>query len=278
MSTTPTVSPSHVPPARSALRYELQNVDGRHLLAADPPGGARIVEALGEVATADHVAVLVPGAGHDQRSYLGDDGPESLRGRGERLLRSMEGLTSSSAVAVVVWVGYHTPSDLAAATSNLPAHEGAPDLARLTHYLPRTAHITLIGHSYGSTVSGLALSTACAADCVALGSPGMGVWRREELGCDTRLWAAQGPSDWIRFVPRTKLGTLGLGRTPLHPALGARRFATGDIAGHSGYFTPRSESLHNIARIAVGLHDEVTPIRAAAASRPRARHAEVLTA
>lgn len=259
MSTALTAAPPLPAPAYPApLRYELREVDGRCLLAADPPGGARIVEALGEVATADHIAVLVPGAGHDQESYLRRDGPGSLRGTGLRVLRTMQQLAPRSAVAVVLWVGYHTPPGLLAAASILPAQAGAADLARLTHFLPQAAHVTLVGHSYGSTVSGLALAASRAADCVALGSPGMGVRSRAELETGAHLWAAQADSDWIRFFPRTRLGPYGLGRAPLHPAIGATRVSAGTVVGHTSYYDPGSESLRNVARIAVGRYDEVT--------------------
>lgn len=86
----------------------------------------------------------------------------------------------------------------------------------------------------------------------------MGVWRRAQLG-GARLWAAQAPTDWIRHFPQVRLGRLGLGRSPLHPELGATRFGTGDVTGHCGYYTGGSESLLNVARIALGRYNEVTP-------------------
>lgn len=242
-----------------ALRYAMQDVGGHTLLACDPPGGIRIVEAFGDVAMADHIAVVVPGNGHHLGNYFVDRGPVSPRVRGELVQRTMASVVPGERVAVVVWVGYRTPAGMAAAFFNGPAQEGAADLARLTHYLPRSAHVTLIGHSYGSAVCGLAMPSARAEDCVALGSAGMGVWRREELETTAHLWAAQTESDWIRFFPHGRIGRLGLGRPPLHPAMRATRFGTGDITGHCGYYSEHSESLRNIARIAVGRYDEVTP-------------------
>lgn len=250
------VTPPRTSPHRQSLQYRLREVDGHCLLAADPPGGARIVEALGDVVAADHIAVVVPGNGHYQTNYFDRRGPFGPRRNGEAVLRAMQQLAPEARSAVVVWVGYHTPPGMAAAVSNAPARAGAPDLARLTHYLPRSAHLTLVGHSYGSAVCGLALSAGRAADCVALGSPGMGVWRPSELGVRTRLWAAQGHTDWIRHFPRARLGRVGLGRSPLH--LGATRIDTGDVTGHCGYYGEHSESLRNIARIALGRYDEVT--------------------
>lgn len=243
----------------TALHYRLQDVDGHNLLACDPPGGTRIVEAFGDAAVADHIAVVIPGNGHHLGNYFTDRGPVSPRARGEQVLRTMQAWAPGERVAVVVWVGYRTPSGMAAAFSNHYAREGAQELARLTHYLPRSAHLTLIGHSYGSAVCGLALPSARADDCIALGSAGMGVWRSDQLGGATRLWAAQTESDWIRFFPHGRIGRLGLGRPPLHSAMNATRFGTGDITGHCGYYTEGSESLRNIGRIAVGRYDDVTP-------------------
>lgn len=245
-------------PDQGPLQYRSRLVDGHHLLACDPPGGVRIVEVFGDVALADHVAVLVPGNGHHLDNYFAEPGPAAPRARGRLLLRTMQALDPTSRSAVVVWVGYDAPPGLAAAASIQPAVDGAPDLARLTHYLPRSAHLTVVGHSYGSTVAGLALAGARFDDYVALGSPGTGVRRRDELGTHTRLWAAYAERDWIRLFPRVRLGRLGLGRSPLHPALGATRFETGAITGHCGYYTADSESLHNVARIALGRYDEVT--------------------
>ena len=251
------------------LRYGLNEADGTigpRLLACDPPGGARVVEVFGDAATADHIAVVVPGNGHHLGNYFTSTEAHSPRSRGQLLLRTMHKIAPESRSAVVVWLGYHSPPEWYNAITNGPAYAGASDLAALTHYLPRAAHLTLVGHSYGSTVAGLALASARAEDCVALGSPGMGVVHRSELGSRTRLWAAYGETDRIRLIPQVRLGRLGLGRGPLHPELGATRFGTGDIPGHCGYYAEGSESLLNIARIALGRYDEVTPAGTASTS------------
>lgn len=256
------------------LRYGLNEADGSigpRLLACDPPGGARIVEVFGDAAIADHIAIVVPGNGHHLGNYFITPHAHSQRARGQRLLRTMQALAPESRSAVVVWVGYHAPPEWYNAITNGPAYAGANDLAALTHYLPRDAHLTLVGHSYGSTVAGLALASGRAEDYVALGSAGMGVVHRSELGTGTRLWAAYGETDRIRLVPRVRFGPLGLGRGPLHPELGATRFGTGDIAGHCGYYDEGSESLLNIARIALGRYDEVTPAGVVSSSTTEAR-------
>jgi ABC-2 type transport system ATP-binding protein len=254
-------APTTIRPTQSVgepLHYELREAGRFRLLACDPPDGVRIVEALGDLETADHIAVVIPGNGHYLSNYFVERGPVAPRARGELLLRTMQELVPDEKVAVVVWLGYDAPPGIAAAFSNAPATTGADDLARLTHHLPRGRHLTVIGHSYGATLAGLASARCLPMDLVALGSPGMGVMRGSELGADTRLWAAQAESDWIRLFPHGRIGRLGLGRSPLHRSFDARRFGTGTIEGHCAYYTEASESLLNVARIATGRYDLVS--------------------
>ncbi|MFI6732216.1 alpha/beta hydrolase [Nonomuraea sp. NPDC050451] len=72
-----------------------------------------------------------------------------------------------------------------------------------------------------------------------------------------RVWAGLGKNDWVRFVPKVKLGPVGFGADPMSPSFGARVFAVGS-GGHSDYFTPGTPSLRNLALIALGRAGEVT--------------------
>ncbi|MFG6192895.1 alpha/beta hydrolase [Nonomuraea sp. JJY05] len=72
-----------------------------------------------------------------------------------------------------------------------------------------------------------------------------------------RVWAGLGENDWVRFVPKAKLGPVGFGADPMSPSFGARVFAVGS-GGHSDYFTPGTPSLRNLALIALGRASEVT--------------------
>ncbi|WP_017569843.1 alpha/beta hydrolase [Nocardiopsis halotolerans] len=249
--------PRHAP-TPGPLRYQAREWRGIQLLAHDTAGTGRIVEALGDVATADHIVVLVPGNDNYLGNYFDANRPTRPRANGEKLLNTMRDLAPRGRFAVVVWVGYATPNGFAEAVFRGPAERGADDLARLTHFLPRTAHITLVGHSYGTVVCGLALRNGRVHDCVALGSPGMGGESVADLGFSGNLWAALGPSDWIRFFPRGRLRDIGHGPSPMRPGFGALAFATGDISGHCAYYTEDSESLRNIARIGLGRYGEVS--------------------
>ncbi|WP_017586347.1 alpha/beta hydrolase [Nocardiopsis ganjiahuensis] len=242
------------------LRYERTVEYGVRLLACDGTEDGRIVEELGDAATADHVAVLVPGNDNYLGNYFNQKRATRPRANAETLLNTMREVAPGERVAVVVWVGYRTPRGFGEAVSRRPAMDGARDLARLTRFLPSSARVTLVGHSYGTVVCGLALEQGRVSDCVALGSPGMGTRTRQELGFEGNLWAALGPSDWIRFFPRGHVGEVGHGPSPMRRGYGARVFETGDIPGHCSYYLQGSESVRNIARIALGRYDEVTPV------------------
>ena len=86
--------------------------------------------------------------------------------------------------------------------------------------------MTLIGHSYGAIVVGLAAPQLPEVrDLVALGAPGMGADRAADLG-GARVWSALAPADWIRRIPQVRLFDLGHGRRPSEPGFGARRLPT----------------------------------------------------
>ncbi|MDE3722709.1 alpha/beta hydrolase [Nocardiopsis sp. N85] len=245
-------------PSPTPLHYEEREWNGLRLLAYDETGDGRIVEALGDVATADHIVVLVPGNDNYLGNYFDPSRATRPRVNGATLLRTMGGISRGERFAVVVWLGYDTPRGFFEGAMRGPAREGARDLVRLTRFLPRDARITLIGHSYGTVVCGLALADARVDDCIALGSPGMGGSSVADLRYGGNLWALQGEEDWIRFFPRGRLGDIGHGPTPLRPGFGAVRVETGPISGHCAYYTDGSESVRNMARIALGRYDEVT--------------------
>jgi len=193
------------------LHYEPMELRDAQLLAYDETGEGRIVEVFGDVATAEHIMIFVPGNDNGLGNYFDENRPTGPRASGWTLGRMLRTLGPNDRVAVIVWVGYRTPWGFLESFSRTLAELGAIDLARLTRILPRSAHVTLVGHSYGAVVCGLALPSARVDDCVVLGSPGMGTSSREDLCFAGNLWAALGPSDWIRYFPRVKIGRIGHG-------------------------------------------------------------------
>ncbi|MFD0774232.1 alpha/beta hydrolase [Streptomonospora algeriensis] len=237
------------------LHYAETTVDGHRLLADDPAGAGRVVEVLGDLDGAEHVAVVVPGSGQNRDNFRASGGhPGAVPlANGKALYAAMRERAPRSDSAVVVWLGYLPPQGYGADLATIGrARDGAGALVRFAReVLPFGAHVTLSCHSYGTAVCGLAAArTGLADDVVALASPGMGVAGAEEIRA--RVWATRADGDWIRWVPGLRLGPLGLGADPMAPAFGAARFDAGEIEGHTQYYRPKSAALAATAAIATG--------------------------
>ncbi|HKT01877.1 MAG TPA: alpha/beta hydrolase [Rugosimonospora sp.] len=232
-------------------------VPGR-LLGYDPRSGHAIV-VFGDLSTARHIAVLVPGVGWRLDNLLGPDGEAGNHplAAGAALFDEARRVSPGTRVAVVVWLGYSPPAgiDLDAARSER-AVAGVPALREFVAGLPAGADVTLLCHSYGAVLCGRAAPGLPVADLVALAAPGLDVSTVEQLHTAARVWAARVADDPIRFVPPVRIDGFGHGADPL--ATGARTFLTGTAHGHDGYFAPGTESLTNLARITLGLTGAVT--------------------
>ncbi|MQA95325.1 MAG: hypothetical protein GEV11_12000 [Streptosporangiales bacterium] len=233
----------------------------RRLLAHDPAGDGRVVQVFGDTERATRIAVVVPGSGQrlDNFAYSAVHPGTVPRSNAHDLWAELRRQDPGAHVAVVAWLGYDTPEAVdRMAVRSERAEAGARDLARLVRTLSaRGARITLIGHSYGSVVAGLAARHAPVAEVVALASPGLDADHAAELG-GARVWAARTDDDPIRFVPNVRVRGYGHGADPVDPEFGAIRFLTGATAGHDDYYAPHGESLANMARIVLGRTAEVT--------------------
>ncbi|PYC67357.1 hypothetical protein C7C46_30390 [Streptomyces tateyamensis] len=239
---------------------------GRQILSFDPRGRGLASEVFGDLATAQRVAVIVPGSdtdlGHFDRTLEPLRSPDGMA----RALRAEEQRQApGTRTAVVAWTGYVTPVGLGpdAVTSRL-ADAGAPRLQRLLAGLAVTsspsAPPALFCHSYGSVVCGTVAPglRGETTDLVVLGSPGMGVSSAQELGTAVHVWATRNPSDWIGNVPYLEVGGLGHGADPTGADFGAEEISSAGAAGHMGYFADGTASLHNFAAIALGDYQSVS--------------------
>jgi hypothetical protein len=240
-----------LPSNRDRVRESVARVGDNQMLTFDPRKDGRVVEVIGPVQTANHVAVLVPGMDNDITDYAG------LRKRAENLLVAMRKLAApGETVAVVMWLGYDTP-DLTVprlvtqGARSRKANEGADALDGDIDFLRRVnaaAHLTVIGHSYGTVVVGHALQQGLDVDdAVVLGSPGMDVRDRKDLKSPTvKLWATRHRrKDYIPLLPVH-------GEDPAAPGFHAERFRSDGLKNHSDYFRADSKALKNIALIATG--------------------------
>ncbi|MGK5741675.1 alpha/beta hydrolase [Micromonospora sp. URMC 103] len=232
---------------------------GRRFLLFDTHGDGRAVEVRGDLATAERIVVLVPGVGSTLRDFdrgLGGVTRRAPAAQAEELYRAARAVDPQARVAVLAWLGYDTPDGVLAAAGTADARRGATALRGLLRGLAAhrpSATVTLVGHSYGALVAGMAVVGAPAqvTDVVTLGGVGAGVDRAAGLGPTRRVWAAEAPDDWIRRVPPVRLPGLGHGRRPADPAFGARALPVTGAHGHDAYLVPGSATLTAVAAVAL---------------------------
>ncbi|MEU8620739.1 alpha/beta hydrolase [Streptomyces sp. NPDC048623] len=231
---------------------------GRRFLAFDGRDGGRSAEVVGDLASADRIAVLVPGVDTGLDHYA------RFRAGALALQDALHRDTGGGRTAVVAWLGYRPPAT--GSTASLTpgrAAQAAPALSTAVAELHRIrpgARITLLCHSYGSVVCARAAQGSPAAAIVLYGSPGTGYDTAADLRTRATVWAGRAAGDGVALVPHvrvplpslTRAGSeLGFGTDPVAPAFGARRFPAGD-GGHSAYLAPGSVSLRSLARIVDG--------------------------
>ncbi|MER7009454.1 alpha/beta fold hydrolase [Dactylosporangium sp. NPDC000555] len=220
----------------------------------------RALEVVGDPSAARTVVVLVPGVNSTAANFdrgLGGVQRRAPAWQAHRLadeIAARGGPGAADRVAVVAWLGYRTPEGvgLDAAREDLAA-AGAAALREFVARLPGE-RIVVVGHSYGSTVAGLAAPglDRRVSDIVALGSPGMGVDSAGELRTAAHVWAGSAADDWIRRIPGVRVLGAGHGAHPYDPSFGAEPLPVGGVVGHDGYFVPGTESLRALADIALG--------------------------
>ncbi|MEV8634517.1 alpha/beta hydrolase [Streptosporangium sp. NPDC051023] len=228
-------------------------------LIVPAPHGDRIVRVYGDLRTAENVAVIVPGSDTTAATFDGGRAkPYSTPGGGARaVLAEARALDPGAGLAVVAWLGYDSPATVSLGVLTEEAAEaGAAGLRRYVAERLGGKRVTLLCHSYGSVVCARAAPGSGVAGVAVFGSPGLGVSSAAGLG-GVPLWAGSGSQDWMRRVPKLRLGPFGFGPDPAAPSFGARLFATG-AAGHSDYLRPGGESLRNLTLIALGRTGEVS--------------------
>ena len=232
-----------------ALAAGLDELAGpdRQLLYVDPARGHAAV-VVGDLLDADHVTVVVPGMGNSIDRF------DVVLEKAEALRRAAAGLSPSEDLAAVAWLGYDSPTVDVIVDDE--ARAGGDQLVRFTDGLTTagvasTATVSVIGHSYGSVVTGFALQRGLAVDAAAVtGSPGMGTDDADDLG-DAPVYALRAPGDFVSWTDH-------FGTDPTDRSIDITRLQTGDIAGHSSYFSDGSESLTNLALVATGRGGEAT--------------------
>lgn len=168
----------------------------RHLLVLDLTGHRpKAATAVGNVDTANHVAVFTPGMNSTVNNRMEgyDLDVKELQDNALRELRRND--RDGETVAAVTWLNYEPPATNENPQDALGAGKAEEGAARLSSFLngidasrADDPHLTALGHSYGSLTTGITVRDhATGVDEVAVfGSPGLGV------DDTTRLQAPQG--------------------------------------------------------------------------------------
>ena len=244
-------------------------------------GRGREAIAIGNPDKSDNTTVLVPGTGSSVR-----DGYLTHRD-GLNIYNEARRADLNKTNSVVVWMGYHAPDsafDPQIGQTTL-ARDGGGLLAGDVNALAVThqdgaSHVTVIGHSYGSTTvaDAAAGSGMHANDVVLVGCPGTDLAHSAadfHLPEGGHVYVGAASTDPITHLggiqghlPGTGV-TIGLGNDPAVEGYGSTRFKaeapglTFPLKDHSTYFTPGDESLFSIADITSGhgdalAHDNMT--------------------
>ncbi|MEE6178826.1 putative alpha/beta hydrolase [Mycobacterium sp. 050134] len=269
--------------ARNGLNTSAKAEDafGRHppvyLLKYQPDafgGEGAAAIAMGDPDTADNTAVVVKGLGSGVREGTLSN-PD-----GVRLYQESARADWNKQTSVIMWVGYDAPNvwyDPGLWEPNM-ARTGGQLLAADVNALPVThlgapSHVTVVGHSYGSTV----VSDAAAGfgmhanDVVLVGSPGTDLAHSAadfHLAPGGHLYVGAASGDSVTWSPNGygpgAVGPrlVGLGDDPSVDGFGATRFkaenppyTANPIYDHSHYFDDGSESLFSMGDVVSGHGD-----------------------
>ena len=201
----------------------------------------RVALAVGDVDTADNVAFLVPGLGSEVRGALAALTGNALRVTAERG-------APRRARRRPRWPGWATTHRVSRdAVLDGAADEGADllvaDVLAVQAARDVVPHLTVVGHSYGSTTAGTALRDRETGtdDVVLVGSPGRTSTGAAQLHLPAgHVFVGASSRDPVSYVDR-------FGTDPAHAAFGAIRFRAEDptrnswrldFDDHSKYFDP----------------------------------------
>ena len=281
---------------RSTLANGITLEDYQHGKQGDPVSlltlqddGRRVKAAVaqGDVDHAKHIGTLVPGIGTTVEGGL----DTYFRETGNlRQAAAAQGNMPLKDVATVAWLGYDAPgeanvSNAGDIASPKLAQEGSDRLAGFLTGMHASrqfgagdAHMTLVGHSYGSTTSGMAatkVKPGVIDDLALCGSPGMGTDDAHNYHVDqNHLWVSGVPQgDSVQGMGASGIGPVGhLGKNPMDADSGFTHLsddATGsskynpnapvslpinwNFDNHSVYLDEGTETLQDFARVVAGV-------------------------
>ncbi|ORB50482.1 alpha/beta hydrolase [Mycolicibacterium rhodesiae] len=235
-------------------------------------GQGRAAIAIGNPDKAANTTVVVPGTSHSvTEGWLSASDATNLYNEAVKA-------DPTRSASVVAWMGYDAPNSLTdpqVAQTSL-AHQGGALLAadvnglNVTHG-PGSSHMTVMGHSYGSTTvadaaAGYGMHTN---DVILIGSPGTDMAKSAadfHLAPGGHVFVGAASTDPVTqlgglpqvHIPGTGVN-LALGTDPAMDGFGSTRFKA-EVPGwtindHSHYFERGTESLFSMADIVSGHGD-----------------------
>jgi len=226
-----------------AVTEALKTAPDAHVASADR-NAEHVVFTIGDPKTADHVVTIVPGMNPHWEHLPAETKAAS------RMKAAVEARTGKK-VAAILWAGYKPPQNFASASDKLTAQHAAKDLMRFQRQLRKdnpNAHRTVIGHSYGSVVSGEAARHLpnFADDLVLIGSPGTSAHKATEFNVpDGHVWVGAHSKDPVAGVSREL--RFHYGGSPARPAFGAKVFNS-EVPG-AQFSTPLHSSVGVLGRM-----------------------------
>ena len=214
--------------------------------------------AVGDVDTATHVAVFVPGLGSTVHGHLlrYDGDMEDL----ESTVQQLVSQDAPQSAAAVTWLDYQAPqvgwslldpnrTVVSGAAAQAGADRLLPFLNGLDAARASDPHLSVLAHSYGSLTAASALRGDTGVDeFVALGSPGLGTHSLADLQLPVgHAFAAEAQGDIVADLAafgRDPGALDGVTLLSTEPSDGA----DGSI-GHSDYLTEGTTSGHNTALV-----------------------------
>ncbi|MDQ4137724.1 MAG: alpha/beta hydrolase family protein, partial [Actinomycetota bacterium] len=246
----------------------------RYLLSLDLDREPTAAISVGDPERADYVSFLVPGMFFNTGAQISEWTDTAARLHDEQVswLQHLgaDGNEARDTVAAIAWVGYQTPHLLNVGSLDL-AREGRDSLTGMVEGLQSSRgidqpYLSILAHSYGSTAALMALEEKdFKVDALAvIGSPGSAAQSVDELNVRNRN-VFVGEAGWDP-IPNSSY----FGSDPGAESYGAKRMnVSGGIdvitnevlaasTGHNEYFGPGTESLRNLALIAIDQGELVT--------------------
>lgn len=237
----------------------------------------QVVMAVGNPDTAKNTVVHVPGVNTNVLDKLDDniDRMSKLQAASDALTPGVPGDS-----AAIFWMDYDPPefdwkqSEYTGMLQRDRAQEGAPKLDGFVNGLKAQSpdhHLTVSGHSYGSTVIGEAAQAGdglAVTDIVVEGSPGMDVDSAKDLRIDPgHVWAMRADGDNLvpgggQLFHGHNEGAHGL-NLPSDHAFGGNVMVA-NSGDHGSYWNTNEQglpddSLENTARVVMGTYNDPNP-------------------